>query len=241
LVRDRFVLGTFRCDFGLIDVYLFLCHHRPVSDLTVQMVPLNELVPDPDNPRNNSSAIAKVAASIRKFGFKVPLVINAEHKILAGHTRFLAASMLKLEEVPCVIADDLDADEQVGFSLAENRSSDFSFWDLGKLAEMADSIDEETIAEFDLDSLLAGIEVEDIDVPAEAKPEKREGLDLAPFEKYQYLMIICRSTYDFTNLLDRFGLENIQERYVGRFLKRGTTTGRVIEYPEFVAVIDKES
>jgi hypothetical protein len=202
--------------------------------LDVQMLPLADLHPDPRNPRNNTGAIEMIASSIRQFGFKVPLVVNADRLILAGHARYLAAQMLHLTEVPCVLADDLTVEQQRGFSIAENRTSDFSFFDIAKLAEMSTELPEELVADFDLASLLGSVDDPQLQLVAPAVPEKREGLDLAPFEKYQYVTIVCRNTYDYSNLLDRLGLEDIQARYVGGFLKRGSSTGRVMEYAEFL-------
>lgn len=202
------------------------------------MLPLSQLSPDPDNPRTNSGAVEKVAESIRRFGFNVPIGINAEHMILAGHTRFLAASMLKLKEVPCIVLDHLTPEQQREYNIADNRASDFSFFDLGKLDALMDDLSEEFVAEFDLDALVGQLEDNGMPTQTDAKPEKREGLDLAPFEKYQYVTIICRTTYDYTNLLERLGLENVQARYVGKYLKRGTSIGRIMEYGDFVQRVD---
>lgn len=206
---------------------------------TIEILRLDDLTPDPDNPRNNASAIEPVAASIRNYGFLVPLVVDDTGKILAGHTRYAAARMIGLQEVPCVRADHLSPELAREFSIAENRSSDFAFFDLTMLSEMASELSEQFVAEFDIDSLLGGMDLEaEPDLSAPPTPEKREGLDLMPFEKYQYVTIICRNTYDYTNLLQRLGLENIQSRYVGKYLKRGSSIGRIMEYPAFVEKID---
>jgi hypothetical protein len=208
-----------------------------VPELTVTMLPIGEVSPDPDNPRNNSGAIEMIAASIRDFGFLVPLVVNRDHKLIAGHARFQAARMLRMSEVPVVIAEELTPEQEQGFAIAENRASDFSFFDLDKLGAIVEGLPEQYVAEFDLESLVGELEgIEEL--VTQVMPEKREGLDLAPFEKYQYVTIICRNTYDYANLLERFGLEDIQRRYVGEYLKRGSSTGRVIEYAEFVRRID---
>lgn len=146
------------------------------AELNVVMIPVEELKPDPRNPRNNTSAIEMIAASIRDFGFKVPIVVNTEKQIVAGHARYLAARMLRLHEVPCVIADDLTPEQQLGFSIAENRTSDFSFFDLEKLAEITVDLPEQYVAEFDLESLLdEGSEEEPAPILAEERPTKREG------------------------------------------------------------------
>lgn len=75
-------------------------------------VPIGELKPYENNPRVNDKAVEYVAESIREFGFKVPMVITPDKVIIAGHTRLAAAFSLGMEEIPCVMADDL-TDEQV--------------------------------------------------------------------------------------------------------------------------------
>ena len=86
-----------------------------------------------NNPRNNDTAVNYVAESIREFGFKVPVIIDSNNVIIAGHTRLKAAEKLGLETVPCIIADDLTPDQVKAFRLADNKVSEFSTWDLEKL------------------------------------------------------------------------------------------------------------
>lgn len=104
---------------------------------------LNEIYLNPDNPRLNEGAVDAVAESINTFGFKVPIVVNADGKILAGNTRYKAAQRLGLKTVPCVIADDLDEVKQKAFILADNKTSELAEWDfellekeLAELSEM---------------------------------------------------------------------------------------------------------
>lgn len=66
----------------------------------------NELVPYENNPRNNDGAVKYVKNSIKKFGFKVPIVVDKNNVVVAGHTRLKASQELGLEEVPCIIAED---------------------------------------------------------------------------------------------------------------------------------------
>ena len=68
---------------------------------------VEELIPYINNPRNNENSVDKVATSIKEFGFKVPIVIDKDKVVVTGHTRLLASKKLGLEEVPCVIAEDL--------------------------------------------------------------------------------------------------------------------------------------
>ena len=73
---------------------------------------LSELTPYENNPRLNDEAVPYVKCSSEAFGFKVPLVIDSNGVIIAGHTRFKAAAELGMESVPCIVADDL-TDEQI--------------------------------------------------------------------------------------------------------------------------------
>ena len=92
-----------------------------------------ELHPYERNPRNNDGAVDAVAASIREFGFKVPVVIDTDDVIVAGHTRVKAAKKLGLKTVPCIVADDLTPEQVKAFRLADNRVSELADWDFDLL------------------------------------------------------------------------------------------------------------
>ena len=99
----------------------------------------SDLIPYENNPRLNEDAVKYVAASIKEFGFKVPIIVDKDNVIVAGHTRLLAAIDLGLEEVPTVLADDLTEEQVKAFRIADNKVSDFSLWDYDKLdLELAD-------------------------------------------------------------------------------------------------------
>jgi len=98
-------------------------------------MPVSEIVPYENNPRNNEAAVEKVMKSIQEFGFKVPIVVDAEKVVLAGHTRLLAAKELGLEKVPVIVAADLDDAKAKAFRLADNKVAEFSGWDFEKLDE----------------------------------------------------------------------------------------------------------
>lgn len=94
---------------------------------------IDELTPYENNPRNNDEAVKYVAESIKEFGFKVPMVIDSNNVIVCGHTRYKAAKELGMEEVPCIIADDLTEEQIKAFRLADNKVSEVAGWDLEKL------------------------------------------------------------------------------------------------------------
>ena len=94
---------------------------------------LSELTPYANNPRLNDGAVDAVAASIKAFGFKVPLVVTADGVIVAGHTRLKAAQKLGLKTVPCIVADDLTPEQVKAFRLADNKVGELAGWDFEKL------------------------------------------------------------------------------------------------------------
>ena len=96
---------------------------------------LDEIHPYEKNPRNNKNAIAPVAASIKEFGFKVPIVIDKNNTIVCGHTRYAAAQKLGLKEVPCIKADDLTDEQIKAFRLADNKVAEIAEWDFELLGD----------------------------------------------------------------------------------------------------------
>lgn len=96
---------------------------------------INELIPYEKNPRRNDEAVKYVAKSIEEFGFKVPMVIDSEGVIVAGHTRYKAAKQLGLEEVPCIVADDLTEEQIRSFRLVDNKVGEIAEWDFEMLNE----------------------------------------------------------------------------------------------------------
>lgn len=122
-------------------------------------IPITELKPYPNNPRKNDHAVDAVAASIREFGFKVPLVIDKDGVIVAGHTRYKAAQKLGLKELPCIVADDLTDDQIKAFRLADNKTAELAEWDFELLDLELDDIE--------LDMSQFGFELADDEEPAE--------------------------------------------------------------------------
>ena len=120
--------------------------------------PLERLIDYARNPRKNDHAVDKVAAAIREFGFRVPIVAKSDGLVVDGHLRLKAARKLGLAEVPVVLADDLTDAQVKAFRISVNRMAELAEWDsellaleLGELGELG----------FDLD--LTGFSDEEID------------------------------------------------------------------------------
>lgn len=141
-------------------------------------LPIDEITPYENNPRNNEAAVKAVAASIREFGFKVPIVIDSNGVIIAGHTRHKAALQLGLETVPAIRADDLTDEQVQAFRLADNKTAELAEWDWDKLnAELAQlaGID---MSQFGFEPTEPEPEIYDDDVPEiddEVEPTTQPG------------------------------------------------------------------
>lgn len=96
---------------------------------------VSELIPYEQNPRNNDSAVDYVANSIREYGFKVPIVIDENNVIVAGHTRLKAAKKIGFSTVPCVYVNGLSEDEINAYRIADNRTAEFAGWKMKLLDE----------------------------------------------------------------------------------------------------------
>ena len=102
---------------------------------------VEEVIPYENNPRINKEAVKYVAESIQQFGFKVPIIIDKNNVIIAGHTRLLAAKKLGIETVPCIMADDLTDEQVKAFRLADNKVAEFSEWDMDLLLQELEGIE----------------------------------------------------------------------------------------------------
>ena len=113
--------------------------------MKIEYKKIGELKPYAKNPRKNDDAVDYVANSIKEFGFIIPVVIDNKNVIVAGHTRYKAAKKLGIEDIPCIIADDLTEKQISAFRLIDNKTQELSSWDYGKLIEeltgLVDDID----------------------------------------------------------------------------------------------------
>lgn len=119
-----------------------------ILDIKIIYKSIDDLVPYENNPRINDNAVEFVASSIKEFGFKNPIIIDGENVIVAGHTRLKAAQKLKIQNVPCVVVDDLTQEQVNAFRLADNKTAELAEWDLELLNSELELIDGIDMAEF---------------------------------------------------------------------------------------------
>ncbi|MGD9692369.1 MAG: DNA modification methylase [Phycisphaerales bacterium] len=107
--------------------------------MKIEMWDIARVKPYEHNPRKNEGAVEAVAKSIREFGFRVPLVVDAEGVLIAGHTRLKAAEHLGLAKVPVHVAKDLSPEQARALRIADNKLHELSSWDMELLPiEIAD-------------------------------------------------------------------------------------------------------
>ena len=128
-----------------------------------------DIVPYEKNPRKNNDAVKYVVESIKEFGFKVPIVVDKDNVIVAGHTRYKAAKKLGLNEVPCIIADDLSEEQIKAFRLADNKVAEKAEWDFDLLSE-----EMEDLINFDFDMTLFGFELDEPEEEVEVQEDDFE-------------------------------------------------------------------
>ena len=112
---------------------------------------IGDIIPYEKNPRKNDEAVKYVAESIKQFGFKVPIVIDKNNVIVAGHTRYKASKKLGLKEVPCIVADDLTEEQIKAYRLADNKVAELAEWDIDLLGEELDGILDIDMGDFGFD------------------------------------------------------------------------------------------
>ena len=136
--------------------------------MQIKEIEISKLKEYENNPRNNEEAVEAVANSINEFGFKVPIIIDKNNTIIAGHTRLLAAKRLKLNTVPVIVADDLTEEQIKAFRLVDNKTAEIAEWDFQKLEKELQALKE-------IDMSLFGFDVPEVDI---AKIEEDEDFDI---------------------------------------------------------------
>lgn len=136
-----------------------------------------ELIPYENNPRINDYAVKKVMESIKEFGFRNPILVDADMVIIAGHTRREASLLLGLEQVPYIVADDLTPEQVKAYRIADNKLGELATWDEeGLKQELIDlqeaDIELEVMGFTDID--IMQIFKEDDEEPEKEKKPKEE-------------------------------------------------------------------
>ena len=134
--------------------------HQPVTGEArwhVQLRPLDQITPYPGNPRDNDAAIDAVAASLKEFGFRQPIVVDSAGVIIVGHTRYKAAMKLGLAVVPVHVAMDLTEAQVKAYRIADNATNEIAEWNYEMLP-----IELSALQEMSFDLNLLGFDQEEL-------------------------------------------------------------------------------
>ncbi len=158
--------------------------------MEITLTAIERITPYARNARKiPQQAIDKVAASIREFGWRQPVVVDGEGVIVCGHTRWLAAKKLGLTRIPIHTADNLTQAQVRAYRLMDNRSHQETDWDFEVLTtELLE------LRDFDLDLDLTGFDAREIDsllIGAE-DDERAECVDLRPASRALRRCHVCR-------------------------------------------------
>lgn len=193
---------------------------------------VEDLKPYVNNPRFNDEAVQFVANSIKEFGFKVPIIVDKNNVIVAGHTRYKASMELGLKEVPCIVADDLTDEQVKAFRLADNKVSEQSFWNMDLLKEELD----ELYGILDMNQFGFPVQIENIDDVLLDEPQEEIAQELDEANNYVVLQFYTNAEWEDAQIyLDlkrvQTGEENLKIRRHG--------IGRVIDGKRIVDLVKK--
>ena len=144
--------------------------------MKIEYIKISQINPFKDNPRKNDAAAVRLVDSIREYGFRVPIILDKDNNIIAGHTRYKAAKFLNMEELPCIKAENLTPEQVKAFRIADNKYGELAEWDLdlleSSLSELKDlgfNLELTRFNQMELDSLLSNsVKYEDFSFEDEA-------------------------------------------------------------------------
>lgn len=151
---------------------------------------ISEIHPYEKNPRNNDAAVDSVAKSIKDFGFRVPILIDKDGTIIAGHTRYKAAKQLGLDQVPCILVDDLSEAQIRAYRIADNKVSEASSWnddvlraEMEALKALDVDLEQTGFSDMEIEGILRDMQdsdfedffIEPVEKPAEKAPQESAG------------------------------------------------------------------
>lgn len=110
--------------------------------MNIEQMSVGDITPYFNNPRNNKDAVDIVVTSIEEFGFQVPIIVDKDSVIIAGHTRWEAAKRIGMDTVPVIVASGLSDVKAKAFRIMDNKAAEASKWDFVKLLGEFDSLEE---------------------------------------------------------------------------------------------------
>ena len=109
--------------------------------MKLEKLKLEEIRPYENNPRKNDEAVNAVAESIRQCSYITPIIVDENHVIIAGHTRYKALVALGESEAECLVCDGLTEEQKKKYRFLDNKTGEKAAWDLMKLEVELEGLD----------------------------------------------------------------------------------------------------
>ena len=209
--------------------------------MEIEKIKIELLLPYNQNARKHGEQqVEKIAASIREFGFNNPVLIDESNGIIAGHGRVVAATKIGYTEVPCVRLKHLSEKQKKAYILADNRISEVGGeWDekllkkeIESLVDEMNLLDAAGFNDFDIEKIISSdLEDENEKLDTIAK------MELQPFEKHDYIMLVFDNDQEFSNACEIFKIQKCEVVYSPKCKKVGL--GRVIKGNQLFNVLDE--
>ena len=121
---------------------------------------VDELIPYANNTRTHTDEqINQIAGSIQEFGFNNPILIDDNNNVIAGHARLKASKKLGLDQVPCVVLNQMTEAQKKAYVIADNKMALNAGWDIDML-----KVELEALEELDFDLELTGFNLAELDL-----------------------------------------------------------------------------
>ena len=177
----------------------------------IDQIPVADLIPYARNARTHSEEqVGQIAGSIQEFGFNVPVLIDGQNSIIAGHGRVLAAQRLKLDAVPCIRLTHLTDAQRRAYILADNRIALNSGWDEAML-----QVELEELHADDVDLGLLGFDPDELgkllDLPTEPK---EEAIPESAYSNQYGVIVVCESEQEQQQIYERLMSEGLKCKVV---------------------------
>lgn len=109
--------------------------------MKLERLKLAEVKPYGNNPRKNDGAVNAVAESIRQCSYITPIIVDENHVVIAGHTRYKALMALGEDSAECLICDGLTEEQKKKYRFLDNKTGEKATWDLMKLEVELEGLD----------------------------------------------------------------------------------------------------
>jgi ParB-like chromosome segregation protein Spo0J len=194
----------------------------------VEELPTADLIPYARNAKKHDDAqVAKIAGSIREFGFNNPVLIDGKNGIIAGHGRVMAAQKLGLEQVPCIRLDHLSETQKQAYILADNRLAEIGGgWDMEALKiELEELARNEDWLDFDQMFDKDGVEEKT------EKPEVEFSDEL--MLEHNYIVLYFDDPMDWEVAIEKFNLKTVKSSDSAEKCQK-VGIGRVVKGKDFI-------